>query len=72
MRTSYEAIYTSLYVLLRGAFKRVLVRYLRRRHRFRRPRKVRLSSRSIQDLISIDEWPPEVADRTVAGHWEWD
>jgi len=72
MRISHEAIYTYLYVLPRGAFKRELVRYLRHRHRFRRPRKVRLSSRPIQDLISIDERPAEVADRTVPGHWEGD
>ncbi len=72
MRISHEAIYTSLYVLPRGAFKRELIRYLRRRHRFRRPRKVRRSSRPIQDLISIDERPAEVAARTVPGHWEGD
>ena len=72
MRISHEAIYTYLYVLPRGTFKRELVRALRRRHRFRRPRKVRLSSRPIQDLISIDERPKEVADRTVPGHWEGD
>ena len=72
MRISHEAIYTYLYVLPCGALKRELARYLRRRHRFRRPRKVRLSSRTIQDLISIDERPPAVADRTVPGHWEGD
>jgi IS30 family transposase len=72
MRISHEAIYTYLYVLPCGALKRELARYLRRRHRFRRPRKVRLSSRPIQDLISIDERPKEVADRTVPGHWEGD
>ena len=72
MRISHETIYTYLYVLPRGTFKRELVRYLRRRHRFRRPRKVRLSSRPIQDLISIDERPKEVAARTVPGHWEGD
>ncbi len=72
MRISHEAIYTYLYVLPRGAFKRELIRALRCRHRFRRPRKVRLSSRPIQDLISIDERPAEVADRTVPGHWEGD
>jgi len=72
MRISHEAIYTYLYVLPRGTFKRELVCYLCRRHRFRRPRKVRLSSRPIQDLISIDERPAEVADRTVPGHWEGD
>jgi IS30 family transposase len=72
MRISHEAIYTYLYVLPRGAFKRELARYRRRRHRFRRPRKVRLSSRPVQDIISIDERPAEVADRTVPGHWEGD
>jgi transposase, IS30 family len=72
MRISPEAIYTYLYVLPRGAFKRELTRYLRRRHRFRRPRKIRLSSRPVQDIISIDERPAEVADRTVPGHWEGD
>jgi len=68
MRISHEAIYTYLYVLPRGAFKRELARYLRRRHRFRRPHKVRLSSRPVQDIMSIDERPAEVADRTVPGH----
>ncbi|MGH8648526.1 MAG: IS30 family transposase [Burkholderiales bacterium] len=72
MRISHEAIYTYLYVLPRGAFKRELVRYLRRRHRFRRPRKARRTSRPVQDIISIDERPLEVADRTVPGHWEGD
>ena len=72
MRISHEAIYTYLYVLPCGAFKRELARYLRRRHRFRRPHKVRLSSRPIQDLISIDERPAAVAARTVPGHWEGD
>ena len=37
MRISHEAIYTYLYVLPSGALKRELARYLRRRHRFRRP-----------------------------------
>lgn len=46
--------------------------YLRLRHRFRRLRKVRLSSRPIQDLIRIDEWSRKLADRTVPGHWEAD
>lgn len=72
MRISHEAIYTYLYVLPRGTFKRELARYLRRRHRFRRPRKVRRSSRPVQDIVSIDERPAEVADRVVPGHWEGD
>lgn len=72
MRISHEAIYPDLYVLPGRAVKRELARYLRRRHRFRRPHTVRRSSRPIQDLISIDERPKEVADRTVPGHWEGD
>ena len=72
MRISHEAIYTYLYVLPSEALKRELARYLRRRHRCRRPRKVRRSSRPIQDLIRMDERPQEVADRTVPGHWEGD
>jgi IS30 family transposase len=72
MRISHEAIYTYLYVLPGGALKRELARHLRRRHRVRRPHKVRRSSRPIQDLVSIDERPQEVTDRTVPGHWEGD
>ena len=72
MRISHEAISTALSVRPRGTFKRELVRDLRRRQRFRRPRKGRLSSRPIQDLISIDARPPEVTDRTGPGHGEGD
>jgi len=72
MRISHEAIYTYLYVLPRGALKRELIGSLRQRHRFRRPHKMRLKPRPIQDFISIDERPAEVADRTVPGHWEGD
>ena len=45
---------------------------MRQRHRFRRPHKVRLVPRPIQDIVSIEERPAEVADRTVPGHWEGD
>jgi len=72
MRISHEAIYTYLYVLPRGTLKRELTRSLRQRHRFRRPHKVRLVPRPIQDIVSIEERPAEVADRTVPGHWEGD
>src|SRR3989454_9693042 len=72
MRISHEAIYTYLYVLPRGTLKRELTRSLRQRHRFRRPHKVRLVPRPIQDIVSIEERPAEVADRTVPGHLEGD
>src|SRR2546426_11315768 len=69
MRISHEAIYTYLYVLPRGTLKRELTRYLRQRHRFRRPHKVRLVPPPIQDIVSIEGRPAEVADRKVPGHW---
>ncbi len=73
MRISHEAIYTYLYVLPRGALKKELIRVLRHRHHVRRPRgKARLTSRPIQDAISIEERPAAVADRTLPGHWEGD
>jgi len=73
MRISHEAIYTYLYVLPRGALRKELLRALRHHHHVRRPRKMlRLKSRPIQDSISIEERPADVADRTVPGHWEGD
>ncbi len=58
MWISREAIYMYLYVLPRGMFKRELARYLHLRHRFRRPRKVRLSSRPIQGTSSVSTSGP--------------
>lgn len=66
----HEALYPDLSVLPQDTFTRALVWYLRRRHRFRRPRKVRRSSRPIQDRISRDERLAGGTDRTVPGHWE--
>lgn len=73
MQISHEAIYTYLYVLPRGALKKQLIRALRHRHHVRHPRgRIRQKSRPIQDFLSIEERPAEVADRTVPGHWEGD
>lgn len=73
MHISHEAIYTYLYVLPRGRLRRDLLRMLRHRHRVRRPRgQSRLKYRPIQNFLSIEERPAEVADRTVPGHWEGD
>lgn len=75
MRISHEAIYTYLYVLPRGQLRRELLAYLRQRHKRRRARR---SSRAherrgqLPDMISIEERPVEVADRTIPGHWEGD
>jgi IS30 family transposase len=72
MQISHEAIYGYLYGLPPDTVKRALTRHLRRRHRVRRPHKVRLSSRAVQEMVSIDDRPAEVAARVVPGHWEGD
>jgi transposase, IS30 family len=73
MRLSHEALYTYLYVLPRGALRRELLACLRQHHQRRRPRSRGEDRRGqITDMLSIEERPAEVADRTVPGHWEGD
>lgn len=72
MQISHEAISAYLYGLPPDAFTRTLTRHLRRHHRFQRPRKPRLSSRAVQEMVRIDDRPADVAARTVPGHWEGD
>ena len=76
MRVSAEAIYNYLFVLPRGELKRELLECLRRKHkrRYRRSFRAKLaeSPRKIEDMLSIEERPKEVADRTIPGHWEGD
>ena len=73
MRVSPETLYTYLYVLPRGQLKRALIRALRRGHHVRRPRtRVRRSTHPVQDMLSIEERPAEVAARIIPGHWEGD
>jgi IS30 family transposase len=73
MRVSHETIYSYLYILPRGALKREIVSSLRRHHLHRRKKnKDRQKLGSIQDFLSIEERPKEVADRIIPGHWEGD
>jgi IS30 family transposase len=74
MRISHEAIYGYLYVLPRGQLKKELLKCLRQNHKRRRKRsrKAEISSKKLEDMLSIEERPAEVADRTVPGHWEGD
>jgi len=73
MRISPETIYSYLYVLSRGALKSKIVSSLRQHHAYRRKRnKDRRKSGSIQDYLSIEERPKEVANRIIPGHWEGD
>jgi IS30 family transposase len=75
MRISHEAIYTYLYVLPKGQLRKKLLSCLRqgRKRRYKRNRKNKSGiERKLEDMISIEERPREVADRTIPGHWEGD
>lgn len=75
MRISHEAIYRYLYVLPRGALRQTLVKALRQERKYRHKRKrgnVEEKRGKIADMLSIEERPREVADRSVPGHWEGD
>lgn len=73
MRVSHETIYSYLFVLPRGELRRELRRYLRREGKRRRPHsRARDGRGQLNDMISIEERPAEVADRTIPGHWESD
>jgi len=74
MRVSHETIYLSLYVQSRGALRKELTHYLRRRHTSRRPggHRVMNGQGQLGGTISIRERPAEANDRAVPGHWEGD
>ena len=77
MRISHEAIYQYIYVLPRGRLKQTLIRALRQERKYRRKRDGRKGTAQerrgkISDMLSIEERPEEVSDRTVPGHWEGD
>ena len=73
MRVAPETIYTYLYVLPRGSLKKELLACLRQNHkrRHQQSRGVKME-RKIEDMLSIEERPKEVADRIIPGHWEGD
>jgi len=73
MQISPESIYTYIYLLPRGELKKELIGYLRQKKKSRYTRKGSNDKRGkIPEMISIEERPEEVADRSVAGHWEGD
>jgi IS30 family transposase len=73
MQVSHETIYTYIYLLPRGELRKELVSYLRQEKKSRYPRKGKNDKRGkISEMISIEERPAEVADRSLAGHWEGD
>jgi IS30 family transposase len=75
MRISHETIYRYIYVLPRGALKTTLIQALRQARAYRRPRKSQDHEETrgkLVAMLSIEERPHEVADRTLPGHWEGD
>jgi IS30 family transposase len=75
MRISHEAIYRYIYVLPRGELRRTLIKALRQEHKYRRKKehaKIQGDRGKIANMLSIEERPKEVADRSVPGHWEGD
>lgn len=75
MRISHEAIYRYIYVLPRGELRKTLIRALRQEHKYRRKKEhanIQGNRGKIADMLSIEERPREVADRSVPGHWEGD
>jgi IS30 family transposase len=73
MRISHETIYSYIYVKPRGTFRRRLISYLRRSHKYRRKKDGRRGKiGTIQDYFSIEKRPPEIAGRAIPGHWEGD
>jgi IS30 family transposase len=67
MRISHETIYRYLY--------ETLIKALRQEHKYRRKQKrgnTEEKRGKIADMLSIEERPREVADRSVPGHWEGD
>lgn len=77
MHIAPETIYQYIYVLPRGSLKTELIKGLRQERKYRRKRKTKVGKEAemrgrIADMLSIEERPVEVADRTVPGHWEGD
>jgi len=74
MQVSPESIYTYIYVLPRGQLRKELTQCLRREHKKRRKQGISHKGQTsdLEDMISIEERPEEVAHRSVPGHWEGD
>lgn len=75
MRISHETIYTYVFCLARGSLKKELKAALRQ-HKYSRGRRppggANHRDSNIPDLVSVEERPKEVEDRSIPGHWEGD
>lgn len=74
MHISAESIYTYIYILPRGELRDQLSQQLRDKHKKRRV-KGRTGvgqTANLEDMLSIEERPRSVENRTIPGHWEGD
>ncbi len=73
MRVSTETIYKFIYDTKDLQEKKRLIRFLRRRKKYRKSRKRKTAKRgTIPNMRSIHERPVEVENRKIIGHWEGD
>jgi IS30 family transposase len=72
MQISHESIYTYIYVRCKGELRTELIKALRQSRPVRRAKGSSKRKSRIVDMLSIEERPKEVEDRTVPGHWEGD
>jgi len=74
MNVSHETIYRTLFVQARGALRKELASYLRRRTLMRRPRSAADPSVRfhLKEAVCISQRPAQAQDRAVPGHWEGD
>jgi len=69
---SHETIYCAIYAMPRGTLRSELISQLTRSRNGRRPRSRSSRAPRLQDMTPIALRPPDVAARTVPGHWEGD
>lgn len=75
MRISYETIYRSLFIQARGVLKKELIGHLRSRRMMLRAQSASTIGQprgQIVDGVAIRDWPADVEDRAIPGHWEGD
>lgn len=75
MRIAPDTIYTTIYVLPKGALKKELLSCLRREHKrryHRRSTNQPINQRKLADMVLIEKRPPAINERIVPGHWEGD
>jgi len=73
MQISMESIYFYIYIHAKPELRKLLTAQLRQKRKTRgNVRRGADKRTTIQDLVSIDERPPEVDGRLVPGHWEGD